>query len=85
MLCEDTENWKHCVPSVRRDLADCFDQAETVLQRRQENAVDIIEYYCPRCACSLAIDVAVVGQDRELPMFYLSHQRASGQGHNSWL
>ncbi len=84
-LCEDTENWKHCAPSVRRDLADCFDQAETVLRRRQENPVDIIEYYCPRCACCLAIDVAVAGQDREPPTFYLSHQRASGQGHNSWL
>ncbi len=71
-LCEDSQDWKHRVPSVRRDLADCFDAAETVVRRREQDPVDIVEYYCPTCACCLAIDLAVVGQDREPPNFHFS-------------
>ncbi|MBV1931664.1 MAG: hydantoinase B/oxoprolinase family protein [Porticoccaceae bacterium] len=71
-LCADSQDWKHSVPSVRQDLADCFDAAETVVRRRQQDPVDIIEYYCPTCACCLAIDLAVVGQDREPPNFRFS-------------
>ena len=72
-LCKSSQNWKHGVMNRRRDLADCFEQAETVVRRRMENAVEIIEYYCPACACCLAVDLAVAGQEREVPNFRFSH------------
>ncbi len=71
-LCADSQDWKHGVPSHRQHLADCFDRAETTVRARQENPVDIIEYYCPSCASCLAIDLAVEGQEREPPNFRFS-------------
>ena len=71
VLCNETSDWKHQVPTRQRNLADCFDAAETVLRRRTQEPVDIIEYYCPTCACCLAADLAVVGHDREPPNFHL--------------
>ncbi|MBV1931150.1 MAG: hydantoinase B/oxoprolinase family protein [Porticoccaceae bacterium] len=72
-LCDDTQDWKHSVSPLRHSLADFFEQAETIVRRRAQDPVDLIEYYCPNCACCLAVDVAVVGQDREPPNFHLSH------------
>lgn len=72
-LCAWSKDWKHGVVNRRRDLADCFDAAETVLRRRTTNPVDIIEYYCPGCASCLAIDLAVAGQEREVPNFRFQH------------
>ena len=68
-LCDDSQDWKHDVVAMRRSLADCFEQAETIVRRRQQDPVDILEYFCPGCACCLAVDVAVAGQDREPPNF----------------
>ena len=72
-LCEDAQDWKQCNPATRRSLADCFEQAETVVRRRLEDPVEIIEYFCPTCACCLAVDLAIAGQEREPPNFHLSH------------
>ena len=72
-LCAVSQDWKHSAENRRRDLADCFDEAETVLRRRTENPVEIIEYYCPHCAACLAIDLAVAGQEREVPNFRFSY------------
>ncbi len=72
-ICSDREDWKHKLPNLRRDLADWFEQADTVVRRRQQNPVEIIEYFCQNCACCLAVDVAVRGQDRQPPNFHLAH------------
>jgi N-methylhydantoinase B len=71
-ICDDINDWKHVVPAVRRSLADCFEQAETTVRRRLKEPADLIEYYCPTCACCLAVDVAVEGQERQPPNFHLA-------------
>ena len=60
------------VLTVKSDLADVFDAAETVTRRREQNPVTLLEHYCPACAACLSVQVNLAQEST--PVYHLSNR-----------
>ncbi|MFT5418012.1 MAG: N-methylhydantoinase B [Gammaproteobacteria bacterium] len=56
-----TQSWKALIAPHRRSLGELFDQVQTRVRTRHEQAVLLSERFCPQCASCLSVDVELDG------------------------
>jgi N-methylhydantoinase B len=76
-LASSTDSWIGAAVTVNRDLADLFEEADTMIRRNQNHPAILVEHYCPNCASCLQADVQLTGSEYDTPAFRL------GLGHSS--
>ncbi|MDA0821241.1 MAG: hydantoinase B/oxoprolinase family protein [Proteobacteria bacterium] len=63
------QSWKTVIAPHRRALGELFDQVQTRVRTRHEQAVLLSERFCPQCASCLSVDVELDGVESTPPGF----------------